>query len=126
VLVADVNHDGNIDVMATNGAELLVLLGNGDGSLADPAIYALREPYIGVALGDMNGDGNVDLVATLNLGIGVMLGKSDGTFDTVRTFGLANEPSGVAIGDVNSDGKQDVVAADLANTMTVLFGACMR
>jgi hypothetical protein len=126
VLVADVNHDGNIDVMATNGAELLVLLGNGDGSLADPAIYALREPHIGVALGDMNGDGNVDLVATIDFGIGVMLGKSDGTFDTVRTFGLANEPSGIAIGDVNSDGKQDVVAADLANTMTVLFGACMR
>jgi hypothetical protein len=74
----------------------------------------------------MNGDGNVDLVATIDFGIGVMLGKSDGTFDTVRTFGLANEPSGIAIGDVNSDGKQDVVAADLANTMTVLFGACMR
>jgi hypothetical protein len=84
VLVADVNHDGKIDVMATNGAQLLVLLGYGDGSLADPAIYALVEPYVGVALGDMNGDGNVDVVATLDAGIGVMLGKSDGTFDTVR------------------------------------------
>jgi hypothetical protein len=129
VLCADVNHDGKMDVIASatgNGNQILVLFGQGDGSLADPAAYAIADTVLGVALGDMNGDGNVDVVASVNTSMNVLLGRSDGTFDAAITVGGVTNPTTLAIGDFNSDGKEDVVVADTGNLLTVLLGACMR
>jgi len=76
--VGDLNGDGRPDIAVadewhpTRGAPgLLVLLGNGDGTFREDAVYGGNSSYA-VAIGDLNGDGRPDLVAggevMLNLG----------------------------------------------------------
>jgi len=88
--VGDFNGDGNLD-LATNSHndwdpffsgvdDIVVLLGNGDGTLASPVYLGTNLAADSVATGDLNSDGRLDLVATgPNGGLGVLLGNGDGT-----------------------------------------------
>jgi FG-GAP-like repeat len=68
VVVADVNHDRNADVVAAAGDGVRVMLGNGQGSLkpAPVSLFPTGKGAWRLAFGDMNGDGKPD-VATSNL-----------------------------------------------------------
>ena len=75
--VADVNHDGKMDVVAAGGDSVRVMLGDGRGGFVlGPASPAGRGAWR-LALGDLNGDGKMD-VATSNLessSVSVLLGR---------------------------------------------------
>src|SRR5260370_30347050 len=66
--VADLNHDGKLDLafstFSANGVS--VALGAGDGTFANPASFPVDLSGgggpIAVAVGDLNGDGNPDIV----------------------------------------------------------------
>ena len=87
--VADINGDGNLDLVAplNYGSSIAVLLGNGDGTfqaeqdLASGASYPQQ-----LVLADLNGDGKLDVAVTLDQGIGqdiaYAMGNGDGTFGT--------------------------------------------
>jgi hypothetical protein len=85
ITVADVDGDGNTDlvVAATNFGSpynLLIFLGNGDGTfkspLLAPADYYLSQP----AVADFNRDGKVDIVVGTQNGLAFLAGNGDGTF----------------------------------------------
>lgn len=68
-VLADVNNDGNLDVIVNNNPgnapgedSVSVLLGNGDGSLGTNIDYPIEAESI--AVGDLNGDGRVDLAVS--------------------------------------------------------------
>jgi hypothetical protein len=110
VVVADVNGDGNPDlVVANNCAEggcnscnngsVAVLLGNGDGTFQAAATFAQGGTggnY--VAVGDVNGDGKLDLVVINECNnpnnqfcgsdAEVFLGNGDGTFESPVTYNI--------------------------------------
>jgi hypothetical protein len=85
VVVADLNHNGILDLVIANkgSRDVSVLLGREDGTFADE----MRFPTGGkgpdaLLTGDFNGDGHLDLatVAFENSEVLVLLGKGDGTF----------------------------------------------
>ncbi|MGE7416486.1 beta strand repeat-containing protein, partial [Methylobacterium tarhaniae] len=132
VTVADVNRDGNLDIITANaGADLVsVHLGRGNSYIAYPGTLSTGagSKPTAVAVADVNGDGTLDLV-TANKGTGtvsVLLGNGDGSFQAhqdIATGSSTSDPSAVAIVDVDRDGKLDlVVALSGASTVTVLKG----
>jgi hypothetical protein len=121
VTIADVNGDGNGDVVVSNddGGDVTVLLGNGDGTLNLASVgYATGGYPRGPAIvTDINGDGLVDiLVGDDEFSLTWMAGFGDGTFQAARDF-YAPIPdnsdnsysNSLATGDFNGDGIPDVV-----------------
>lgn len=125
--LADVNGDGNLDLVAGNdtGNSVSVLLGNGDGTFQTHKDYAAGSFPHWVALADLNGDSKPDIVVT-NEGdndVGVLLNNGDGTFGAMTTFATAVEPYSVAIADFNRDGHPDLaVTGYYASVVSILAG----
>ena len=58
--LADVNHDGRLDVIAVTFDVLVVMLGTAQGGLSEAMTYSSSGYRL--ALGDLNEDGHVDVV----------------------------------------------------------------
>jgi hypothetical protein len=117
--VADLNHDGHIDVVLVGDFGVSVFLGNGDGTLQTAVLYQTgndNDGSVAVTIGDVNGDGKPDLLVANPSSIGLLLGNGDGTFQPVVTFDPGGEsPQSVTIADVNGDGKPDLIVSNFCS-----------
>ena len=122
VVTGDFNKDGKVDVAVTNrnsgGVDnLLVVMGNGDGTLAAPVAYGLGSAALTLATADFNGDTNLDLaVTTVGSSAHLLLGRADGTFQTPQAIALATGQLGILAQDLNADGKVDLVVSTTSGT----------
>jgi hypothetical protein len=112
LITADVNNDGNKDIICSNG---LVLLGNGTGAftpVATPAFpYAQDNLYAGgpnLASGDLNNDGKIDLVVNNSNSISTWIGKGDGTFIVGPSYATINTDGFITVDDLDGDGNPDI------------------
>jgi hypothetical protein len=133
---ADLNGDGNADLVAGAAPNINVYLGAGDGTFGTPATYtyASANPYT-FALGAFHAGGHIGLVVQGEGNPGeVLVGNGDGTFMTPQTtiplptiyFGSSDTPH-FALGDLNGDGFLDVTEvidapANIASTLTTYLG----
>jgi hypothetical protein len=118
VVTGDFNNDGNTDLAFADwlSNQLVVLLGNGDGTFQRPLTIRAPSPTA-LAVGDLNGDGNLDLVVAESGGSGsgalaVYLGEGNGKFRLNATYGLGAHAGVVTVADFNGDGNLDVAAGD--------------
>jgi hypothetical protein len=119
VVVADMNGDGNMDIITPRF--LAVLLGSGDGTFQNAISKGSFIFGKQVMVADFNSDGKQDVaLGSLSFsakGTDVMVGKGDGTFQqplvTLPLFGATS------VADFNGDGKTDVALIDVASTGTV-------
>jgi hypothetical protein len=149
VAVADLNGDGNLDIVATGpGLGAMVWLGNGDGSFQP----GMPNTNIGgdstaLVLADFNGDGKPDMaVANGSITVGfthdgmsyqvfggttvsVLLGRGDGTFGPPASYETNFFPDGLVAGDFNGDGKLDLAIVspssdsnDVRDHISILLG----
>jgi hypothetical protein len=127
---ADLNHDGNIDLIAGYPGEISFFPGNGDltfsariGSGAYPASFAMA---------DMNNDGELDVAMVMapldffTQHVGVSLGNGDGTFQPAWTIlgetSLSYGPGvDIRAADVNLDGNVDVLLTNSGSNDLSLF-----
>ncbi len=123
--VADVNADGNLDVIAVDPFGVSVLTGRGDGSFDTAVRYPVGTFLSSVSVGDLNGDGDPDLVLGQFVGqVLVLLGGPGATFGAPTGFTAGLTPDSPAIGDLNGDGHLDLAVADYsASDVAVLLGA---
>jgi hypothetical protein len=65
VAVADVDHDGKLDLVVANqdSGDIAVLLGDGDGTFGSPQRYSSLHGPVALAVGDLDRDGLLDVVA---------------------------------------------------------------
>jgi len=78
---ADMNHDGNLDVVALSiGGEFVVFFGNGEGTFQAPVDVATSAPAISLAVGSFFGDGYLD----------VAVGDENGAIELFKNEGGKN------------------------------------
>ena len=122
VEVADINEDGNLDLISTSSADtnVNVQLGNGDGTFGTLTAYSTGLNGAGpLSVSDFNGDGKLD-VLVLRAGnltntaneASIMRGNGDGTFQAATAFSaiagsLAYSNRQIAVGDLDGDGDLD-------------------
>jgi uncharacterized protein (TIGR03437 family) len=131
---ADFNGDGKTDLAFcdVNDAQIVVLLGNGNGTFQAPVSYALPPAFYpeSIVSADFRSIGKLDLAVAIDGSVGgpgsvaVLLGNGDGTFQPAKTYGRwPGAASYLAWTDVNGDGKPDLVVANPnANAVSFLFG----
>lgn len=138
VAAADLNKDGNGDVVSVNAAEtsgasstVTVMLGNADGSLQTPVSYAISGGALNssAVIDDFNGDGIPDIVVEAEVvgsgtevtgtDLSFLAGKGDGTFKTPTSVSLTppagltggNLYGGLVSASLRNNGKKDLVTA---------------
>lgn len=128
---ADLNGDGNLDLVSTFFDDGLVssYLGNGNGGFAAPVNrQVVGAGFQDFAIGDFNNDGRPDLAVPGELLNQVLFfrGIGDGTFAAPIAVAVGNRPVDAAVGDFNGDGRADVAVANFAgaggHTVTILLG----
>jgi hypothetical protein len=124
ILIADVNKDGNQDVILANGdgRQVVSYLGNGDGTFQSPVGRNLTSGAADVVLADFNGDGKLDAAVASNV---VMLLLNDGSptvFGPATVYNTNANGLAISSGDFNHDGHPDIVLGDYAdNRLDVLL-----
>lgn len=117
IALADVNNDGNPDVITSNNEDnsVSVLLGNGKAGFveAPESPFSVgNHPYIPTTV-DLNKDGNIDILTPNALGksLTILLGNGKGEFVEAQSSPVAvGEPASyVAAGDVNGDNRIDLI-----------------
>jgi len=136
IAAADLNGDGNLDLVLANGSapgssntsRIGVLLGTGTGIFGAATNYnAGLYGNSGLAVIDLNGDGILDVVTAnrSNDTVSALLGTGTGAFGNVSIYdtGKSGQPRDLAVADVNNDGQPDLLTADYSsNTIGVLLG----
>jgi hypothetical protein len=131
IAVADVNHDGKLDIIVANTVDgtLDVLLGDGKGHFipAPGSPFPCGKSPNDIATGDFNGDGNLDLVIanTETPYLTILVGDGKGGFapSPHSPFDTHSYPHvhGIAVADFNRDGKLDVVTDSWGHDQILMF-----
>jgi len=115
--LADINHDGRIDVVvhSVSYQELQIFLGNGDGTLTagNRLSFAPYVDFYEFDVGDITNDGHPDLIIPSLQGPGIFVcpGRGDGTFEDFGGYSLSSDPTSSVLADVDGDGLDDLVVA---------------
>jgi len=119
---ADINKDGNLDLIVGThcGVGVMAYFGDGKGNWTE-ASNGLKgapeaEDAIDVAIADFNEDGHLDIAFSPYIGYGgivIFLGDSKGNWKKMQTTGLPASCSSRTIisADFNNDGHMDIAAS---------------
>jgi hypothetical protein len=137
VLLADVDRDGHLDLLARHLLQNCVTVchGDGKGGLAPAEKHPLRLDYQpgAMTLGDVDVDGILDVVIARKDGehekVDVLLGDGHGGFERSAGSPFASSASttgykpSILLADVDEDGRLDVVTANgRRNSIEILRG----
>ena len=131
--VGDFNRDGALDVIASTGTAVVLLLGDGAGAFAAQPLVLTSETTAGgygVTVGDFDRDGALDVAKTNIIGssVTVLFGDGVGGFDATQfTVSVGVNPAAIVSLDFNRDGIPDLAVSNAASgTISILAGSGVR
>ncbi len=109
---ADVDNDGDLDLLAQQDDQIVVLKNNGIQSFSETSTITVGNNLLALAVVDMDRDGDVDV-----LGKGMWFeNDGSGTFSQSHIYGTGlGAVDAIHPVDVNGDGHMDVVTASVSN-----------
>ena len=127
--VADVDGADGPDVIAVNRgsvplARVAVLLGRGDGTLADPVFYDVGASPTALVVAELDGVDGPDLAVSNEMSgdVSVLLNQGDGTFAAQVRYAVGGSPSFLAAVDLDAGARPDlVVSNETTNDLSVLY-----
>jgi FG-GAP-like repeat/Abnormal spindle-like microcephaly-assoc'd, ASPM-SPD-2-Hydin len=114
--IGDFNRDGKLDVAVLTDVpspgEVMIFLGNGDGTFSLGASYAVAVQPLDLTAASLKQNGVLDLVVgdEGSYNVYVMMGNGDGTFQSAVPYPTSGNPLVVGTGDFIGHGKLDIVA----------------
>ncbi|MCW8830090.1 MAG: FG-GAP-like repeat-containing protein, partial [Gammaproteobacteria bacterium] len=121
VYLADINHDGRLDLIngGASGQLSEIFFNNGSSTpytAANMQTFGVSTFVLDIATGDVNNDGKTDLIQ------GTRLYLNDGTSTPFSSGGIDIDSGGFdkALGDVDNDGDLDLVEATLSGAWLYL------
>ena len=127
--LADVNHDGLLDVIATGWSSdvLAFFPGKADGYFGAPVLIDAAGGPCDVKAVDLDGDKNLDLAVVFYCSneIGIWKGDGKGNFTPATRFGTRGRlPNKVQVSDINKDGKLDLVVSHCytEDSLVIFYG----
>ncbi|MCB0828590.1 MAG: VCBS repeat-containing protein [Solirubrobacterales bacterium] len=113
---ADINRDGNLDLIATSdkltSSALLVFPGNGDGTFGvATTVQFVNAPY-GAVAGDLNGDDWPDVVYTDGGGVRILFGDGSGGLEApvAAPSPGSGDPAPPTLFDLDGDSDLDMIS----------------
>ena len=120
VAIADLDDDGNLDVLAAvdHVDAIHVWLGDGAGGFGDALITAGTGPAKGSGLhvADLDDDGKLDVAYASN-SASVLFGDGEGGFDAAVVANSCGTIVHVALADVDADERLDVACTGIAGAL---------
>ncbi len=97
IAAADLNGDGNLDVVTSDQerGNVYISLGNGDGTFKDVVSYSANHAVRQILITDVDGNGTPDLLIS---GMLVLLNRGDGTFFPAPTMPTPSTGSYITLG----------------------------
>lgn len=124
--LADVNNDGEFDLVLSIAGATRLFLGDGEGGFAETPAGLPNIVANGLTLGDLNADGNIDLVLLAGLGSRVQFGDGQGTFNSQNLGDLGLNGIGdftrlIAV-DFTGDARLDLILMSELSSAHYVFG----
>ena len=122
----DMNGDGNADLVVVDSGsdDVVILLGNGNGTFRRDQRWSAGQLPRGFAIGDFNGDGVPDIATANNKSstVTALLGTSKGNLAAARDYAMGDAGLGVITADFDGDGAADIATCDSKGNVNILLG----
>lgn len=115
VVLADLDGDGDLDMLASEQNQALVFtrFNDGAGHFSGTQFASVSELINSIAVGDLDGDGDIDLLAA-NAGgtVNIRFNNGRGVFSGLQNVAVGRRPNKVVVGDLDGDGDLDLLTVN--------------
>jgi hypothetical protein len=124
-MLTDLDGDGDLDLLVSNGAgnTVSIRINNGSGTFSGGSEVPVGTFPFSLTTADVDNDGDMDLItgSFQSTTVSIRLNNGSGAFSGTTNLSSGSQPRGVTAADVDSDGDLDLLVANFGSNNVVVF-----